>query len=456
MPRRLLIIGGDTPFPSGMALGERLSVEQDLRYERAEWASFRFESLSECGADLVVPMAVPQTERAISFFQWLNAHPMATPTLAILPTDAEQSVLRIVAGAADDFILWPIRNGEWIERITRMLGHRRQDIVSVRSRLTEEIGLVKLVGQDPDFLRTIEKIPVIARSGNPVLITGETGTGKELCARAIHHLSKRRNFPFIPIDCGAFPDHLFENELFGHARGAFTDAHGEQRGLIAMAEGGTLFLDEIDSLSPAAQAKLLRFLQERTYKPLGADKLARADLNVITATNQDLEALVRDKRFRSDLFFRLDVLRLHLPPLRERRADIGILSRHFVAALCNEAGVAHKTLTPGTLRMLALADWPGNVRQLFNVIQRAVVFCEGTQILPTDISPRFPPSAARSVSGGFRQARAQAIAIFEKLYVEDLLRTCQGNITRAAREAQKDRRAFGRLVKKYQIERRGP
>jgi DNA-binding NtrC family response regulator len=336
-----------------------------------------------------------------------------------------------------------------------MLGPRRQDIVSVQGRLTAEMGLANLVGQDPGFLRTIEKIPIIARSGNPVLITGETGTGKELCARAIHHLGKRRNFPFIPIDCGAFPDHLFENELFGHARGAFTDAHGEQKGLIAMAEGGTLFLDEIDSLSPAAQAKLLRFLQERTYKPLGADKLARADVSVIAATNQDLEALVRDKRFRSDLFFRLDVLRLHLPPLRERRADIPILARHFVGEVCGEGGLTRKTLTPATLRLLALADWPGNVRELFNVIQRAVLFCEGTQILPTHVSPRIAPASARSLNGGFRQARAQAIETFEKLYVEDLLRTSQGNVTRAAREAQKDRRAFGRLVKKYHIDRRG-
>ena len=453
MSRLLLIIGGETPFASEKAQGIRLSTEEIVRYETADWDSLSFDSLPKYGADLVVPMAVPHAGPARSFFQWLSVHPVAKPTLAILPTDAEPSLLRIAAESVDDFIFWPIRQGEWIERVTRMLGPQRQDVPCVRSRLTEELGLAKLVGNDPGFLRSIEKIPVLARSGNPVLITGETGTGKELCARAIHHLSKRRNFPFIPIDCGAFPDHLFENELFGHARGAFTDAHGEQKGLVAMAEGGTLFLDEIDSLSTIAQAKLLRFLQERMYKPLGAEKLARADVSVISATNQNLEGLVEAKRFRSDLFFRLDVLRLHVPPLRDRRTDVEILARHFVSVLCQEAGVSRKTLTPATLRTLALADWPGNVRELFNVIQRAVLFSEGSQILPTDISPRSSHPPGRSVRGGFREARAQAIENFEKLYVEQVLRTCQGNVTRAAREAQKDRRAFGRLVKKYQIDR---
>ena len=454
MSRVLLIIGGEPPFPAETAAGPPLPAEQGLRYETAEWASFRFDSLPSCGADLVVPMAVPQAEPALSFFRWLSAHPVAMPTLAVVPADAEPSVLRVAAECVDDFILWPLRKAEWVERVTRMLGRRGPDLEAIRGRLTAEIGLANLVGHDPGFLRVLQTIPLVARSGNPVLITGETGTGKELCARAVHHLSRRRNFPFIPIDCGAFPDHLFENELFGHARGAFTDAHGEQKGLVAMAEGGTLFLDEIDSLSPAAQAKLLRFLQERTYKPLGADKLVRADVGVIAASNQDLEALVRDKRFRSDLFFRLDVLRLRLPPLRERRADIEVLARHFVTTSCHEAGVPRKTLTPAALRALALADWPGNVRELFNVIQRAVLFCEGSHIGPAEVVPRPVLPSVPSAGGGFRQARARAIESFEKLYVEDLLRTCEGNVTRAAREAQKDRRAFGRLVRKYQIDRR--
>jgi DNA-binding NtrC family response regulator len=324
------------------------------------------------------------------------------------------------------------------------------------------MGLAKLIGGTPSFLRTLTRIRLAARSGSPVLITGETGTGKELSARAIHHLSRRHSYPFIAVDCVAVPDHLFENELFGHARGAFTSAEGEQQGLVAMADGGTLFLDEIDALSPPAQAKLLRFLQERTFKPLGADRFVRADVNVLSATNRDLEALVREKQFRSDLYFRLNVLTLNLDPLRARREDIPLLARHFVDTVCAEQRVPRKLLSPAAVRKLTSQDWPGNARELFNVIQRAVVFSEGGSIQPQHVlsmpadapaapwdAPASPADTSPPPASSFRQARATALAAFERGYVEGLLRRHAGNVTWAAREAQKDRRAFGRLVKKY-------
>jgi DNA-binding NtrC family response regulator len=292
----------------------------------------------------------------------------------------------------------------------------------------------------------------VARSGAPLLITGETGTGKELCARAVHHLSCRRDFPFIPVDCSAMPDQLFENEVFGHVRGAFTDAHSEQKGLVAMAEKGTLFLDEIDSLSLPAQAKLLRFLQERAYKPLGADRFVRADVHVMTATNQDLEPSVQDGRFRRDLYFRLNVIELQLPPLRERRTDVELLANHFIRSFtAPETG--GKRLSAAALRKLVLHEWPGNVRELSNVIQRAFVFCESAQILPWHIS--FPGTATASdvLEEDFRRARRRAVESFERGFVEESLRKHHGNVTRAALDAGKDRRAFGRLVKKYRIDR---
>jgi DNA-binding NtrC family response regulator len=286
-----------------------------------------------------------------------------------------------------------------------------------------------------------------------VLITGETGTGKEQCARAIHHVSRRRDHPFLPVDCAALPDHLFENEIFGHSRGAFTDAHRDQKGLIGLAEGGTLFLDEIDSLSLPAQAKLLRFLQERTYRPLGGDRFLHADVNVVAATNGDLEQLVHRQAFRSDLFFRLNVLRLHLVPLRERRRDIPLLARHFLSVLCSESGSGTKTLAASTLERLSGMDWPGNVRELANVILRAFVFAKGAQILPAHIqAPATAESASRSPEC-FRAARVRAIESFEMEYVRETLRRHKGNITQAARQAGKDRRAFGRLVKRYHIDR---
>lgn len=344
---------------------------------------------------------------------------------------------------------------------------------AVASRITEHLALARLIGGDPAFTATVERIPAVARATSPVLILGETGTGKELCARAVHHLSARRHSPFIPVDCGTLPDMLCENELFGHVRGAFTDAHCNQRGLVGMAEGGTLFLDEVDSLTLPAQAKLLRLLQEGTYKPLGADRFSRADVRIIAATNLDLQELVQIKKLRSDLYFRLNVLRLVMPPLRQRRLDIPLLADHFVRLLCDEAGIPRKTLAPAALDRLSAAEWPGNVRELFNVMQQAVVFAEGRTIasqhlallddaVPSDggipaahlaVAHADTHAAADAAQGGFREARARAVEAFERAYVENLLRKHHGNVTHSAREAKTDRRAFGRLMKRYRIDR---
>jgi DNA-binding NtrC family response regulator len=313
------------------------------------------------------------------------------------------------------------------------------------------MGMGQLVGNHPSFLNVIKAIPLLAKSDHPVLITGPTGTGKELCARGIHLLGNRRSFPFIAVDCGAVPDHLFENELFGHSRGAFTDAHAEQKGLIAMAEGGTLFLDEIDALSMAAQAKLLRFLQERVYRPLGADRFVQARVRIIAATNRDIEACVREKRFRADLFFRLNALKMDLPGLAERHGDVELLARHFVKMEIPDQP-NKKSISQAALRKLDSYHWPGNVRELLNVIRRTVLFAEGNIILASDVHLPVPDTPDDEPVDDFNHARIRAIEAFEKQYAEQLLRKHKGNVTRAAREAGKDRRAFGRLKKKYGID----
>ncbi len=425
--------------------------------QQLDWKSFNFERVRDYQADLIVPIAVDGTAWLIELLRSFRQKPIAIPIFPILSRDANSKLLALVAEVAADFVVCPTHREEVLQRALRIIGRSCREIDSIRNRLTDELGLARLVGLDPAFLKLIEKIPLIARSNSPVLITGETGTGKELSARAIHHLSRRRDFPFIAVDCGAFPDHLFENEMFGHARGAFTDAHRDQRGLIAMANGGTLFLDEIDSLSQSSQAKLLRFLQERTYRPLGSDKFVRADVNVLAATNRDLEKMVSEQRFRSDLFFRLNVLRLDMIPLRERRGDIPILARHFLDMLCAEQGESPKSLATPTIAQLIRANWPGNARELYNVMHRAVVFAQGPEILPADVMP--PGAESPGIvdqaqhSDGFRQARERAIEAFERCYVVDALKRHKGNITQSARYARQDRRAFGRLVKRYGIDR---
>ena len=386
------------------------------RFDRLEWVSGAPGRLRECKGDLLIASALGDGSAPIELFRWLLASPVTMPVFAIVPEHADDELLRITARMAADFAVWPARPEEIHHRVARILGAPHGEVDAVADRLSDEVSLRQLVGRDPAFLHVIAQIPLVARSNRPVLITGETGTGKELCARAIHHLGRRRDCPFIAVDCGAFPDSLFDNELFGHTRGAFTDAYREQKGLVAMAEGGTLFLDEVDSLSPSSQAKLLRFLQERTYRPLGADRFLLADVNVLAATNRDLDELVREKRFRADLFFRLSVLRMHMPPLRDRRDDIPMLARHFLDTLCADEGIARKTLAPATLVAMQRTDWPGNVRELYNIVQRAFVFADGPQVLPAHITAARTgvEEPAAPQDGGFRAARARAIEVFER------------------------------------------
>jgi two-component system response regulator GlrR len=438
----------------GLSLAPTLAAVASLgaatRWERISWRSVLSQSLVDHPADLILPVALDEPARPLGLFRFMQEHPLRSPTLAILPGAAKEELWRAAASVATDFMAWPAQPEELVQRLMRILG-RTSEEQPVRGRLLDENGLVSLVGHDPAFLAILAQIPRIAGSDRPVLITGETGTGKELCARAIHRLSRRRDAPFLAVDCAAFPDHLFENEMFGHARGAFTDAHRDQKGLIALAEGGTLFLDEIDSLSPVTQAKLLRFLQERTYRPLGGERFCKADVNVLAATNRDLEQLVERQVFRSDLFFRLNVLRLHMVPLRERRGDVALLARHFVAVLGAENETVPKTLAAATLLKLSGMEWKGNVRELANVVQRAFFLAEGTQILPRHIEA--PGAATPGAAESFREARARALATFERQYVSEALRQHQGNITQAARQVGKDRRAFGRLVKRHKIDR---
>ncbi len=436
---------------------ERDDLLAGFDVKRLEWRSIDPARFPHSPADLIVAVALDDDAAALQWLRGLRDNPSSVPVLAILPEGTSEERLSLVAEAATDFATWPVRPGEIRQRIFRILGDPPTETEAVQRTLVEEIGLKQLIGRAPAFLNVVARLPVLARSNRPVLITGETGTGKELCARALHHLGRRRNFPFIPVDCGAVPDHLFENELFGHERGAFTDAHRNQKGLISLAEGGTLFLDEVDTLSAMSQVKLLRFLQDRTYRPLGADRFERADVNVVAATNQELEALVRENRFRSDLFFRLGVLRLHLVPLRERREDIPLLAQHFLETLHVEEGTLPKRYAPATLALLARMPWPGNVRELFNVVQSAFVAAEGRQILPGHLYPTHnaaseTPATQAVETDGFRAARARVIDDFERQFVREALRAHHGNITQAARAARQDRRAFGRLVKRHKID----
>lgn len=303
-----------------------------------------------------------------------------------------------------------------------------------------------------------EQLKRFSHNDASIFIYGETGTGKELVARALHNSSARRDKSFIAVNCGAYPNDLILNELFGHERGAYTGAVSRQEGLVALAEGGTLFLDEVDSLSAHAQVVLLRFLQDRRYRRLGGKQETLADVRLIAATHCDLANRVQDGRFREDLFYRLDVLRIELPPLRDRREDILPLAYHFSTCFARDYGVTPPEMTLGFEKWLLNYHWPGNVRELENVMMRWLF----GQLPQAMISEHDEPCALKlemleriARSGAMQmklaQAKAQVVQEFERHYIASLLQITQGNITQAARRAGKERRAFGRLAKKYNL-----
>ena len=311
-----------------------------------------------------------------------------------------------------------------------------------------------IVGASAAHAAMLEQLRRIACSEAPTLIEGETGSGKELAARAIHYGGPRRAGPFVPINCGAIPDALVEAELFGHERGAFTDARHARRGLVAEACGGSLFLDEVDALSPKAQVTLLRFLQDQRYRPVGTPRELRGDVRLLAAANCPLDALCERGEFRVDLLYRLKILHLVMPPLRERAGDAQLLAEHFIARFAALYRAAPKTLHANTRQWLARHAWPGNVRELESWVHRQFLMTPGDVIVHDGDSPAAPASREPTDLECFARAKAEAVRLFERDYLSRALQLGEGCVTRAAKLAGKERRAFGKLLKKHGIDRR--
>lgn len=316
-------------------------------------------------------------------------------------------------------------------------------------QLRSRLGLDHIIGESAAFVALLTQINSIAKHDVCVLILGETGTGKEVFARAVHYCSQRSGKPFIPVNCGAIPADLLENEFFGHESGAFTSANCSRRGILKEADGGTLFLDEVDCLPPFAQVKLLRFLQDGQFRPLGSAATCSADVRVVAASNANFKEILEAGRLRTDLYYRLNVLSMQLPPLREREDDIFLLARYFLAKYADKFKVQAREFSAAALQKLMCHAWPGNVRELENVVQRAVVLADHAIIGPDDI--RIADRESKLEDQTFQELKAKAIDQFEQSYVRRLLLIHDGNITKAAQAAGKDRRAFWELMRKHNI-----
>ncbi len=315
-----------------------------------------------------------------------------------------------------------------------------------------------LVGTSPKMTEVFKLIDSVAYASSTVLIQGEPGTGKELVARALHRRSPRKARPFVAVNCGALTETLLESELFGHLKGSFTGAIANRRGLFQAADGGTLFLDEIGEMPPATQVRLLRVLQEGEVRPVGSNESVHIDVRVVAATNVDLAKAKAAGKFREDLYYRLNVIALQLPPLRERPEDIAPLVHHFVAKFAKKAGKTLTGVTRAAMEKVVAHGWPGNVRELENAIERAVVLCQGSELgaedLPPNIGAEGKPAADEPASLThlpFYQARELNHAAFERRYCSTILKKTEGNITRAAELAGVDRSNFRRLLKQHGI-----
>jgi DNA-binding NtrC family response regulator len=363
-----------------------------------------------------------------------------------------ESAIEAMKRGAGDYVTKPFKIDEVKLTIERIISHHQivDENISLKRQLAREKGLDTFIGISEMVVKLKEMIRQVARVDSTVLIRGESGTGKDLLARAIHELSSRCNGPFISINCAAIPETLLESELFGHGRGAFTGAIKDKDGLFKVADGGTFFLDEIGNTSPTIQIKLLRVLEEKKITPIGETRQIPVDVRLIGATNANLEEEVKAERFRADLFYRLHVIQINIPPLRERVEDIPILIDHFVAKFCNRHNLGRKTIQQEVYNVLSVYPWPGNVRELENTIERALLLTKDELLTPK----AFPDNVVSGRAGELVSPvnhKTPTLESIEKAYIFWMLEQSDGNKSKTARALGIDASTLYRKLEKYSI-----
>lgn len=376
------------------------------------------------------------------------------PVVVITAFGSLETAVAAIRAGAYDFVTKPVDNAVLALAVERAVKHhalrtelrRLQDVVSSRRPVQG------LLGESPAMHAVTDLVGRVAGTDTTVLITGESGTGKEVVARAVHERSRRANGAFVAINCAAMPETLLESELFGHVKGAFTDARSARRGLFVQADGGTLFLDEVGELPVGLQPKLLRVLQEHTVRPVGADAEVKVDVRVVAATNRDLETAVEERRFREDLYYRLNVINIALPPLRSRGSDILLLARHFMARFATQAGRTITTLAPEAGQRLMDYAWPGNVRELQNAMERAVALARFDQVTVADL-PEKVQQYRRSYVLVASDDPAELVPLeeVERRYILRVLEAVGGNKSLAAQTLRLDRKTLYRKLERYGV-----
>jgi two-component system response regulator HydG len=446
---RTLLVADDDP-------GLRESLERALSREGyrvilASDGQAALERLQAGGVDLIVTdLKMP----GLTGLELLRAAKAIAPDIDVILLTAFGTVEEAVKAMKDgayDFLTKPFRREQLLKLIDKAL--ERRDLIeknrALQQRLDDLLRQGSIIGGSPAFRRMMMLVEQVASSSATVLVQGESGTGKELVARAIHDRSARASKSFVAVNCAALPETLLESELFGYERGAFTGAAGRKEGRFELADGGTLFLDEVADLSPVTQPKILRVLQEGEFERLGGTRSMRVDVRLVAASNQDLAQMVKEKRFREDLYYRLNVITIHVPPLRERREDIPVLAQHFLRVYAAKNNRRLDGLTDEALRRLEAYAWPGNVRELENVIERGVVLARGSQVdvadLPAEIAGATPlPEGVLTVRIG------TPLAEVEQRLLDETLRVTKGNKTLTAKLLGIDVRTVSRKLERLE------
>jgi DNA-binding NtrC family response regulator len=440
-------------YPAALAALEPLELRFEAERSRA------LELLSHESFDLAVLAIEPADSDGIEWLRQVRQVDPQLPVVVVASSPSVETAIACLRLGAGDYLTKPIVAADLLTGVTRLLSDRKRDDENtlLRRQIERPYSFDHLVGTSPAMQKVFGTIAQVADSDVDVLVIGDTGTGKELAARALHRRSRRADKPFVPVDCGAIPENLLESEFFGHERGAFTGADSRRIGLLEFADGGTFFLDEIGELPLLLQAKLLRTLQERKIRRVGGREEIDVDVRIVAATARDLEEMIRQKTFREDLYYRINVVRIDLPPLSRRGDDLGLLVEGFALRYSREMGKRVSGITPEAYQVLSQYSWPGNVRELQNVVRRGLALTQDAMIglddLPDDlVAAAGQHAAAGNGQRGYFQLREEFVAKFERDYLRTLLRQHHGNVKTAAAEAKLPRGTLYRLMKNHGLD----
>lgn len=459
-PVRFLVIDDEPVICKGCRIA---LTGQDHVIDTCQTGKSALEALEKTDYDIVLlDLKLPDME-GMDILK--SVHPINPDTRFIIMTgfSTVQSAVEAMKSGAFDYLVKPFSTDELLIVITKAITNKQlvEENRSLRRELHRRFGFENIIGEDPQLLRIFQQIEKVAPTDSTVLLWGESGTGKELFAGAIHSHSQRASRQFIPMDCSTLSPNLLESELFGHVKGAFTGALRDKEGFFAMAHGGTLFLDDITNLGLEIQGKLLRVLETGEFKPVGADHFNKTDTRIIAATNRDLRGMVEEGKFREDLFYRLNVFPVYLPPLRERRGDIPQLAYHFLKRFCRKTGKRIEGFSDEALETLMNFDWPGNIRQLKNVVEGLVIMADEPTVdlgvLLDRLQMKGPrkdnriPHSLEELKAAKKQVIEEVFGQIEKAFLFEALKTAKGNITQAAERVGMQRPNFCALLKKHHL-----